>query len=152
MDTFEYGVLTLSFEQKEIEIGEQNRKTCLEYAKRKGYQPEYVDQLKRFKWSEVLIAKSFDTSGKEHEILRDYTGENGFTTVEYPRKGGANQIVLSSKSVSEDVWDNNYPITALAGCLTKLGSEGWEVVEYKFNSAGLGFAQALLKRKVQKKK
>ncbi|MGA2910462.1 MAG: hypothetical protein ABSE04_01495 [Candidatus Microgenomates bacterium] len=152
MDIFEYGVLTLSFEQEETKINEELKNRCLEYAKSKLYQPAWVDSLRRFSWKEVLIAKSFDSSGKEKEILKNYTGKNEFTTVEYPRPDGCSEIIFSSRKIREDVWGSNYPVTVLARCLAKLGATGWEVVEYKFNTEGFGFAQALLKRKVIKKK
>jgi hypothetical protein len=45
---------------------------------------------------------------------------------------------------------SSYVMGGLLPRMSKLGLEGWEVVEYKFSTEGEIFAFALLKKKVQK--
>lgn len=49
------------------------------------------------------------------------------------------------------MWGVNYPIIVMTPYFAKLGKMGWEVIEFKFGSDRNSFANALLKRKIQKK-
>ena len=156
MDKFEYGVVTLDFEHQEMEIDEAHKQNYLAYSRSKKYGDEYVDKIKRYIWKEVVVAIRYDSTGIEHEIMRFYTG-NDHTTAEYVD----GTILLSSLSELNDVWSHNYPIGIIAKRCSILGQDGWEVIEYKFNTTGspfspfsrnhYGFAQAFLKKRIQEK-
>lgn len=150
MTKFEYCVVTLSFERKEGEINVDQRKKYLKEILNLRWAENAINDVKRFVHKEVVIANAYDAKGNNHEIMRIYTDNHEYSTVEYlPGGNHSPSLLLTSRDRHCAIWPNNYPITILAKCFAKLGQEGWEVVEYKFNiDVLIEFAQAILKRRV----
>lgn len=156
MDKFECCTLTLHQDRQEVEMEDFVKKQCLDYINRKEYKgegkEEYLETslkpFREYQFKDVVIVKIYDALGNGQEKIKDYLEEHNFIRVQKPYDRGGYCTLLSWDS-DRSYWSSNYPIEVLAKYIAILGQEGWEVVEYKFNTEGFGFAQALLKRKIQ---
>ncbi|QQG41894.1 MAG: hypothetical protein HYV90_01115 [Candidatus Woesebacteria bacterium] len=88
----------------------------------------------------AVWVKTYDSAGKATRTVRK-TGDHFIKESFEVGRGTYRRFAWT---------DPDYPVEALTPIFAEMGAEGWEVVDFKFASGLDSFANALLKRKVQK--
>lgn len=137
MDTYQYALVKLGH-------GEWVEEEPITRVRESDGHKIYV----KLKWRpEILSVEIFDKTGKS-TLTEEEAGKHSYT-----ERTDLSDTSRHSWTVIDGWWSEAHPLEVMAPVFARLGSEGWEVVEYKFSNnyhTNTMFAQALLKRMVQK--